>query len=82
MALFINLYHILSYFGNYYGIRSSLGGSLTLGVHILIMPSICRIHGIAVAEMPLIATCSRYRRQGMCRRLMIAIEKVSSNIAV
>lgn len=34
------------------------------------------MHGVSVAEMPLVATCSKYRRQGMCRILVTAIEEV------
>ena len=37
-----------------------------------------RVHGVTVAEMPLIATCGNYRCQGMCRRLMTVIKEVLS----
>ncbi|XP_042499686.1 increased DNA methylation 1-like [Macadamia integrifolia] len=41
-----------------------------------------RIHGDKVAEIPLIATHPRHRRQGMCRRLMDAIEKKLVDLGV
>ncbi|XP_038972974.1 increased DNA methylation 1-like, partial [Phoenix dactylifera] len=41
-----------------------------------------RVHGVRVAEMPLIATCSEHRRQGMCRRLVDAVEKLLKSFKV
>ncbi|PKA56842.1 putative zinc finger protein [Apostasia shenzhenica] len=41
-----------------------------------------RVHGVTLAEMPLITTCSEHRHKGMCRRLVHVIEEILKSLKV
>lgn len=49
---------------------------------VLVSVASIRLHGVTVAEMPLIATCSGHRRKGMCKLLLDAIEKLLISLKV
>ncbi|KAI3769312.1 hypothetical protein L6452_00413 [Arctium lappa] len=76
--------HVLYNWGSEF-IRLNYEGFYTVVLEkddILLCAASIRIHGATVAELPLIATCSRYRRQGMCKRLMNAIEEMLKSFKV
>ncbi|CAH2053669.1 unnamed protein product [Thlaspi arvense] len=76
--------HVLYNWGSKYA-RLDFDGFYTVVVEkndVMISVASIRVHGVSVAEMPLVATCSKYRRQGMCRILVTAIEEMLMSLKV
>uniref|UniRef100_A0A1J3GNJ1 Autoimmune regulator n=1 Tax=Noccaea caerulescens TaxID=107243 RepID=A0A1J3GNJ1_NOCCA len=76
--------HVLYSWGSKYA-RLDFDGFYTVVVEkndVMISVASIRVHGVSVAEMPLVATCSKYRRQGMCRILVTAIEEMLMSLKV
>ncbi|KAH0852770.1 hypothetical protein HID58_019477 [Brassica napus] len=76
--------HVLYNWGSKFA-RLDFDGFHTVVVEkndVMISVASIRVHGVSVAEMPLVATCSKYRRQGMCRILVTAIEEMLMSLKV
>ncbi|KAF5730712.1 hypothetical protein HS088_TW19G00307 [Tripterygium wilfordii] len=76
--------HLLYNWGSEFA-RLNFSGFYTVVLErddVLVAVASIRVHGTTLAEMPLIATCSDHRRQGMCRRLMTAIEELLISLKV